>query len=315
MRRTRLNRRTRLHGSILPAVAGLLLLTACGTERRGAEASGSTAPPACGPGPNPSASAGPPTAAVAPDQDGVTVIGTGGGADSGSSARPCVAYTLTSRETQPFTYVVTVGFRSESGQALSTVEDTVETVAPGRTVRRTVTASDLPPDAVGTANAKIVKVRGFPTAEAPNAGGTCPPTGVRVYADDGDAAMGLRVVGLHLENCGTRPYRLNGYPRIEIRDEDHDPVAGVSIVQGGEAIAGGTGADGPPRQIELRPGERAHAGLVWRNTVEGGVDGPVNAPYARVWAKPGAAPVTVVPELDLGTTGKLGVGPWKKDEE
>lgn len=33
-----------------------------------------------------------------------------------------------------------------------------------------------------------------------------------------------------------------------------------------------------------------------------------------MWAKPGAAPVTVIPELDLGTTGKLGVGPWKKDE-
>lgn len=41
----------------------------------------------------------------------------------------------------------------------------------------------------------------------------------------------------------------------------------------------------------------------------------MNAPYARVWAKPGAAPVTVIPELDLGTTGRLGVGPWKKDEE
>jgi hypothetical protein len=24
--------------------------------------------------------------------------------------------------------------------------------------------------------------------------------------------------------------------------------------------------------------------------------------------------VMVVPELDLGTTGKLGVGPWRKDE-
>ncbi|MET9536492.1 DUF4232 domain-containing protein [Streptomyces sp. NPDC006553] len=317
MRRTRLHRITLLNGLTLPAVAALLLLTACGTEQRGAEASGTPSPPACGPGSDPSASADVPAASVAPDQEGVSVIGTGGGADSVGSARPCAAYSLTNRETQPFTYVVTVGFLSESGQALSNVEDTVETVAPGRTVRRTVTASDLPPDAVGTATAKakIVKVRGFPTDEAPSRGGTCPPAGVRVYADDGDAAMGLRVVGLHLENCGPRPYRLNGYPRIEIRDEDHDRVGSVSIVQGGEAIAGGTGADGPPRQLELRPGERAHAGLVWRNTVEGGVDGPVNAPYARVWAKPGAAPVTVIPELDLGTTGKLGVGPWKKDEE
>lgn len=117
-------------------------------------------------------------------------------------------------------------------------------------------------------------MRGFPTAEAPSTSGACPPTGVRVYADEGDAAMGLRVVGLHLENCGTRPYRLNGYPRIEIRDEDHERVGSVSIVQGGEAIAGGTGAEGPPRRLELLPGERAHAGLVWRNTVEGESTGP-----------------------------------------
>lgn len=63
--------------------------------------------------------------------------------------------------------------------------------------------------------------------------------------------------------------------------------------------------------MTLKPGERAYAVLVWRNTTEAGT--PVNAPYVRVWAKPGARPVTVTPELDLGTTGKLGVGPWKKD--
>ncbi|WP_406064994.1 DUF4232 domain-containing protein [Streptomyces sp. NBC_01077] len=309
----RLTRLTRLNGLPL-AVAGLLLLTACGTEQPGADSAGPTSPPACGPGADPSEATRVPEASASPAQDGVTIIGTGSGG-AGSGARPCAAYSVTSRETEPFTYVVTVGFLSDTGQALADVEDTVQAVAPGKTVRRTVTAPDLPPDApAGRGRARIVKVRSLPASEAPSAGGTCPSTGLRVYADEGDAAMGLRVVGLHLENCGTRPYRLSGYPRVEIRDEDHDRVGSVSIVQGGEAIAGGTGADGPPRQLELRPGERAHAGLVWRNTVEGGAGDPVNAPYARVWAKPGAAPVTVIPELDLGTTGKLGVGPWKKDE-
>ncbi|WP_328940830.1 DUF4232 domain-containing protein [Streptomyces sp. NBC_00250] len=310
------------------AVAGLLLLTltACGTERPGAAATGSAEPPACGPGASPAESAGVPRtgmpgasaspaqdgdASASPAQDGVTIIGTGGGASAGAPS--CAVYSVTSRETEPFTYVVTVGFVSETGQALFNVDDTVQAVAPGRTVRRTVTATGHSPDAVGKARARVVKVRSFPTSEAPSVGGTCPPTGVRVYADEGDAAMGLRVVGLHLENCGTMPYRLNGYPRVEIRDEDHDRVDGVSIVQGGDAVAGGTGADGPPQQLVLEPGERAHAGLVWRNTVEAG--DPVHAPYARVWAKPGAAPVTVTPELDLGTTGKLGVGPWKKAGE
>lgn len=52
--------------------------------------------------------------------------------------------------------------------------------------------------------------------------------------------------------------------------------------------------------------ESARAGLVWRNTVEHGT--AVHAPYARVRAKPGADRVTVAPEPDLGTTGRLGAG-------
>ncbi|MER5963429.1 DUF4232 domain-containing protein [Streptomyces sp. NPDC002057] len=293
----------------LPAAfAGLLLpLSACGTVPPGGGAAGPAVPPVCGPGAPPSPAAEP-GATASPGPDGVTVVGSVGG------DRPCAAYSVTNRETEPFTYLVTLAFLSESGGAVTNVEETVDAVAPGRTVRRTVTAADLPPGAPRVARARVLTVRSFPTAEAPAEAGACPATGVRVYADDGDAAMGLRVVGLHLENCGTRPYRLDGYPRVEIRDEDHDRVDGVTITRGGETVAGGTGADGPARPVTLEPGERAHAGLVWRNTVEAGVGDPVNAPYARVWAKPGAAPVTVVPEFDIGTTGKLGVGPWKKDE-
>ncbi|MFH9725680.1 DUF4232 domain-containing protein [Streptomyces sp. NPDC017254] len=307
MRLTRLTR---------PAVvvAGLLLCTSCGTEQQGAGGGEATAPPVCGPGAHtPARDAAVPDVSASPAQDGVTVIGTGGGG-SGASARPCASYSVTSQETEPFTYVVTFGFLSETGQALTNVEETLRAVAPGKTVRRTVTAVGIPSDAGGKVRVKVVRVRSFPTSEAPSEGGACPPAGVRVYADDGDAAMGLRVVGLHLENCGTRPYPLHGYPRVEIRDEERDLVGGVSIVRGGDAVAGSTGADGPPERLVLKPGERAHAGLVWRNTVEAGDGDPVNAPYARVWAKPGAAPVTVVPEFDIGTTGKLGVGPWKKDD-
>jgi hypothetical protein len=51
---------------------------------------------------------------------------------------------------------------------------------------------------------------------------------------------------------------------------------------------------------------------VWRNTTEFGT--PVNVPYVRVRAKAGADPVIVTPNLDLGTTGKLGVTSWQKDE-
>ncbi|MEV6209401.1 DUF4232 domain-containing protein [Kitasatospora sp. NPDC051914] len=143
----------------------------------------------------------------------------------------------------------------------------------------------------GGGRVRITKVRSVPSREASAESGVCPPSGTRVYADEGDAAMGLRVVGLHLENCGAGTVELNGYPELQVIDEEHRPVGDVRIL----------------------PGERAYAGLVWRNTVEVGTADLVNAPYLRVRAKAGADPVMVIPELDLGTTGRLGVGAWKQD--
>ncbi|MFE1546096.1 DUF4232 domain-containing protein [Streptomyces sp. NPDC058718] len=297
-----------MRNATLPAaLAGLLLLTACGTEPAGGGPSAPSAPSGKAAG----CAARPGDGST---EDGVAITGTGETAASGATGgepRPCAAYTVTGAGTAPFTYTIVFQFLTETGQAMASAEETVPAVAPGRTVRRTVTAPELAPGSGAVTRVEVLKVRSVPTAEAPSESGPCPPSGVRVYADDGDAAMGLRVVGLHLENCGTEPYELNGFPRVRLADEDREPVDGVELLQGGEAIAGGTGAEGPARPLVLAPGERAHSGLVWRNTVEAG--DPVDAPYARVWAKPGAAPVMVTPELDLGTTGKLGIGPWKKD--
>jgi hypothetical protein len=160
--------------------------------------------------------------------------------------------------------------------------------------------------------AKVLEVTKVPASEAPAAPGTCPASGIRVSADKGDAAMGLRVVGLHLDNCGTRDYTVDGYPLLELLDDDLKHVDGVEILDGSSEITTGAGADKPPRPVTLRPGESATAGLVWRNTTEFGA--AVNVPYVRVRAKAGADPVIVTPNLDLGTTGKLGVRPWEKAE-
>ncbi|MFC8792513.1 DUF4232 domain-containing protein [Streptomyces cinereoruber] len=315
-------RRTLLPAASLPAVVGLLLLTACGTEHQGAAAPGAgpSAAQDCGAGAGTGPATGADTGSAAgsgsPDGEEVVIVGTGTRPVAGR-ALPCATYSVTNRGTEPRTYTVTLQFLStETDTGLAMPKETVRDVAPGRTVRRTVTPDDISPDAAaGQAHAKVLTVRSVPVAEEPSRGGACPPAGVRVYADDGDAAMGLRVVGLHLENCGTRPYRIEGHPRVELLDEAHERVEGVSILEGGDAIATGTGADGAPERLVLAPGEHARAGLVWRNTVDGVTGDPVNAPYARVWARPGAAPVTVIPEFDLGTTGKLGVGPWKRAEK
>lgn len=124
--------------------------------------------------------------------------------------------------------------------------------------------------------------------------------------------MGLRVVGLHLDNCGTHSYTVEGYPLLELLDDDRKAVDGVEILDGSGEITTGAGPDVQPRPVTIRPGESATAGLVWRNTTGSGT--PVNVPYVRVRVKAGAEPVMVTPELDLGTTGKLGVKPWVKVE-
>ncbi|MEU3963164.1 DUF4232 domain-containing protein [Streptomyces buecherae] len=301
------------------AGAGVLLLTACGTQKADSRGDGPSRPR--GPGSTEIASARPcpaestgarPSASVPVRGDGlvdaVTVITVGDG------PRVCAQFQVTNHEAEPFTYTIGFTAQSASGEALANTEQTVASVAPGRTVRRTVVVGDLPGVPAEGGGVKITKARSVPADEAPASVGSCPASGVRVHADEGSAAMGLRAVSLRLENCGTRVTRLNGYPRLQLLDTLHKPLGGVRILRGGSAIATGTGADGEPRPLAVRPGERAYAVLVWRNTVDNGTEEPAHAPYVRVRAKPGADPVMVTPELDIGTTGRVGIGPWKKDE-
>ncbi|NEA56123.1 DUF4232 domain-containing protein [Streptomyces sp. SID13666] len=308
-------------------VAGVLVLTACGTQRVASSGGGSPrAEGADSADPSGTASCGarssdtwvapsdmaPPGSPSGLEKDGVRITGF----SSGSSA--CAEFEVTNHGAEPFTYTIAFAFLPDSGREPSSMEQTVPSVAPGRSVKRVFAVdamhSHTDGKAKGKAGVRITKVRSVPTAEAAPAGGACPLSGVSVYVDKGDAAMGLRAVGLHLRNCGTQTYRLNGYPQLQILDEGHKPVSSVKVLHGGSAITASSGADGVPQQLVLKPGESAYADMVWRNTYEAGAGDPVNAPYVRVWAKPGAAPMTVIPELDLGSTGKLGVGPWKRDD-
>ncbi|WP_307853921.1 DUF4232 domain-containing protein [Streptomyces tagetis] len=234
---------------------------------------------------------------------------TGGPADTGRP-RCTVTYTVTNPEKEPFTYTITFGFHSEREPAGSRTPRAVVEVEAGGTLRRTVeeSAPDLGFDRVGISDVKRV-----PTAQAPAVGGPCPASGLRLTADDGTAAAGLRVVGLRLENCGSHPYSVEGYPVLDLLDSAHKPVEGIRIVEGGEGIALVTGFDDPPRPVTLKPGEAATAGLMWRNTTEFG--DAVTVPYVRVRARDGADPVMVTPHLDLGTTGALGVSAWREANE
>ncbi|MFJ6382414.1 DUF4232 domain-containing protein [Kitasatospora sp. NPDC092039] len=310
----------------LAAATAALLLTGCGTTVTtgpgGGAPQASGTPGACGtPTPRPTGAGAEPTGRA---QGGVRITSVG---------PACAEYEVTNPNGEPHDVTVVFSLRSAEGAALDNISRTVTALAPGATEKGRIDLNGtpgrlgepaLPSEAAlpgrptprpgpRATKAEILQVRSVPTAEAPGAAGTCPPSGLRLYADEGDAAMGLRVVGLHLRNCGTATVTLDGYPQVQPLDLDRKPLDGVRVLRGGAEIATGTGADAPPQKFALRPGEGARSTLVWRNTTDLGPE-PLNAPYVRVRATPDAAPVTVAPELDLGTTGRLGAGAWVRED-
>ncbi|MFM9608702.1 hypothetical protein DF268_02445 [Streptomyces sp. V2] len=294
---------------LVPALAVLLAVTACGAERAGDTGAGSgtgSSAPSASPVTDPGIDGVritsvtlPPAPSPRPSGDYVV--------RPDSLARLTAAYEVVNQGAEAMTYTVTVSFRSASGEAMDNRTVTVNAVAPGKTVTGTTEVIGV----AGAVTAKVVDVAKVPTAEAPSTGGACPPSGVRVYADRGDAAMGLRVVGIHLENCGTTPYVLDGYPELTLLDDQYRTVDGIEILKGTGDIPMAPDS-APPTRITLEPGERARSGLAWRNTT--GFGEAENVPYVRVRAKSGAAPVVISPGLDLGTTGRLGVGAWEPEK-
>ncbi|MGA5648837.1 DUF4232 domain-containing protein [Streptomyces seoulensis] len=307
----------------------LLALAGCGTAEPGAGGGGVRAESLCpskaprygevprdrptstADAPRPPGTPTPVPSSTGTSRDGVRITRVYAGAideDGACRAGSLTAeFEVTNPGTRDMTYTVLFDANGYTGASR-----VVGPVGHGRTVHGRVAMSRSYGDAASGTSVSLLSVRSIPSAEAPAPGGPCPASGVRVYADAGDAAMGLRVVGLHLENCGTKPYAVDGRPELEIIDAEHERVDGVRILPSAEVAQLG----GPPdvaRPLTLRPGERALSGIVWRNTVQA-VDGAVNAPYLRVRARPGAAPVTLTPELDLGTTGRLGVQAWRKQE-
>ncbi|GAA4014151.1 DUF4232 domain-containing protein [Streptomyces marokkonensis] len=239
--------------------------------------------------------------------------GAGESVGEGGGASCAVAYSVTNRGTEPFTYTITFSLVDDQGRAMSSTEVTVAAVGAGRTVRRTLEHVGYQGgQRLDAEHVRILDVKRVPADEAPAPAGSCPRSGLRLTADKGDAAMGLRVVGLHLENCGSRPYSLEGYPVLQLLDEDLEPVDGIDILRGTNEIPMAGDGDEPPRPVTLRPGESAVSGLAWRNTTQFGE--AVTVPYVRVRAESGSDPVVVTPNLDLGTTGKLGVRAWRKGE-
>ncbi|MEU7802061.1 DUF4232 domain-containing protein [Micromonospora arborensis] len=153
-----------------------------------------------------------------------------------------------------------------------------------------------------------------PTAQSPSPSVTvdpCPASGVRIRSTGGDAAMGLRALGIELINCGDQPYELNGYPVLHVFDEQHEPIM-LRVVNGAKEIT--SGFDQPPRKITLAPDERATAVVLWRNLVTDSTVVATNGEYLTVAPAAGQPAEDVDPDgpVDLGNTGRIGVSAWKK---
>ncbi|AOT60071.1 DUF4232 domain-containing protein [Streptomyces fradiae] len=138
--------------------------------------------------------------------------------------------------------------------------------------------------------------------------GACPESGVRVSLGDTEAAMGQRALSVFLDNCGSRPFEVGGYPDVAVLDERGEDLE-VSVRLGSRAVDGGAARS----EFVLRPGQRARSGVLWRNTVTRSDVVATNGASLRVAPGPGAAPQTVAPHdgpLDLGNTGTVEVLPW-----
>ncbi|MFE0606728.1 DUF4232 domain-containing protein [Streptomyces sp. NPDC058892] len=169
-----------------------------------------------------------------------------------------------------------------------------------------------PPPAPGPVRA-AERPGGTVSAPPSASAGTCPEGGVRLVETDGNAAMGLRVAGFRLENCGTEPYVLEGYPQVSLWDGRNEPVD-VSVQHGAAGITSGApDIDAPPQRVTLAPGRAATVSMVWRNLVTDAAVGAVTAPVVEVEPRPGAPRLRLrlARPVDLGNTGRLGLGPWR----
>ncbi|MFI0737488.1 DUF4232 domain-containing protein [Streptomyces sp. NPDC021100] len=153
--------------------------------------------------------------------------------------------------------------------------------------------------------------RTTPAVPGPSAA-ACPHDGLRVTAEPVDGAMGLRSMGVRLDNCGTVPRTVEGHPRLRVLGEKGETLD-VAVHDDLTAVAHSGVPDTPARPVTLRPGAAAVAVVLWRNTYDDTRRPPLLGRHLEVTPGPGVRAQTVAPEggLDLGSTGKLAVGAWK----
>ncbi|WP_432150882.1 DUF4232 domain-containing protein [Streptomyces sp. bgisy029] len=129
---------------------------------------------------------------------------------------------------------------------------------PTPSVRAVAPPSVTPPTA-------DVPAQGPDPSPTPTPTGDCPASGTVVTMGEVQTAMMSRAVVLTLTNCGTKPYRVDGYPSVQALGEDGERLP-VKVNPGGSMF----GHDKGPDPRTLKPGATVRSMLAWVSTQEGG---------------------------------------------
>ncbi|MFC9032299.1 DUF4232 domain-containing protein [Streptomyces arboris] len=99
----------------------------------------------------------------------------------------------------------------------------------------------------------------------PTATEACPASGAVVTMGEVQALLMSRAVVLTLTNCGSKPYRVDGYPSVQALGEDGERLP-VKVNPAGSKF----GRDQGPKALTLKPGATVKSMLAWVSTQEGG---------------------------------------------
>ncbi|MGW5070069.1 DUF4232 domain-containing protein [Streptomyces cyaneofuscatus] len=169
-------------------------------------------------------------------------------------------------------------------------------------------ATPLPPSVTPPPVADVPAQGSDPSRTAtPTPTGTCPASGAVVTMGEVQAVMMSRAAVLTLTNCGSKPYRVDGYPSVQALGEDGERLP-VKVNPAGSVF----GQDKGPEPRTLKPGATVRSMLAWVSTQEGGE--LVMADALELAAAPDAgARVQPLEGHDIRYMDELNITAWRAE--
>jgi hypothetical protein len=156
----------------------------------------------------------------------------------------------------------------------------------------------------------IVSMSPLAIAPSESGPGPCPRSGMRLSAGEANAAMGLRVQTMTLTNCGRKARQVNGYPRVEVLDEDGERLS-VELDRGARRVTTAV-KDSGDKELTVRRGRSVRFDLVWRNTYDDTSEPPRTGVTVIVTTgRSSEHRFSMNSPLDLGSTRLLGITAWE----